>query len=110
MGEAEHDRQLGEGVPPNRQAPANRPASTDSFAFAFCGSKYVIGGASYDPALPANLSWSQIAADLSGPSSMAGIAIDATANRITAAIGTMTGNKPGDVRTSTGVTAASGSI
>jgi hypothetical protein len=71
---------------------------------------YVTAGASYDPALPANLSWGQIAADLVTPSSPVGQAIDATANRITAAICTMTGNKPGDVCTSTGVTSASGSI
>ncbi len=67
-------------------------------------------GASYDPGLLAGLSWGQIAADLAEPASPVGRAIDATANRITAAIRTMTGGKPGDVCTSTGITSASGSI
>jgi hypothetical protein len=83
---------------------------SNSFPFVDFGNKYVIGGASYDPALLANLSWGQVAADLANPSSTVGQAIDATANRITAAICTMTGNKPGDVCTSTGVISASGSI
>jgi len=82
----------------------------NSFPFVDFGNKYVIDGASYDPALLANLSWGQVAADLSNPSSTVGQAIDATANRITAAICTMTGSKPGDVCTSTAVTSASGSI
>jgi hypothetical protein len=83
---------------------------SNSFPFVDFGNKYVIGGASYDPALLANLSWGQVAADLANPSSTVGRAIDATANRITAAICKMTGNKPGDVCTSTGVISASGSI
>jgi len=92
-------------------APPYVPAGyNNSFPFVDFGNKYVIGGASYDPALLANLSWSQVAADLANPSSTVGRAIDATANRITAAICTMTGNKPGDVCTSTGVISASGSI
>ncbi|MGN6791598.1 MAG: DUF929 family protein [Streptosporangiaceae bacterium] len=82
----------------------------NSYPFVDFGNKYVIAGASYDPALLANLSWGQVAADLANPSSTVGKAIDATANRITAAICTMTGNEPGDVCTSTGVTSASGSI
>lgn len=81
-----------------------------SFPFVDFGSKYVITGASYDPGLLAGLSWGQVSADLADPTSPPGRAIDATANRITAAICAMTGNKPGDVCTSTGVTSASGSI
>ncbi|HEX2319810.1 MAG TPA: DUF929 family protein [Streptosporangiaceae bacterium] len=92
-------------------APPYVPSGYDnSFPFVDFGNKYVIGGASYDPALLANLSWGQVAADLANPSSTVGRAIDATANRITAAICKMTGNKPGDVCTSTGVISASGSI
>jgi hypothetical protein len=92
-------------------APPYVPAGYNgSFPFVDFGNKYVIDGASYDPGLLANLSWGQIAADLSDPTSTVGRAIDATANHITAAICTMTGEKPGDVCTSTGVTSASGSI
>jgi Domain of unknown function (DUF929) len=92
-------------------APPYVPAGYNgSFPFVDFGSKYVITGASYDPGLLAGLSWGQIAGDLADPTNPVGRAIDATANRITAAICAMTGNKPGDVCTSTGVTSASGSI
>ncbi len=92
-------------------APPYVPASYNgSFPFVDFGSKYVITGASYDPGILAGLSWGQVSADLADPTSPPGRAIDATANRITAAICAMTGNKPGDVCTSTGVTSASGSI
>jgi hypothetical protein len=122
MGEAERDRQfdaeLRAVVPANEQsareeidAPPYIPSGYNgSFPFVDFGNKYVIAGASYDPAVLANLSWGQVAADLSSPSSKAGQALDATANRITAAICKMTGNMPGDVCTSTGLTSASGSI
>jgi thiol-disulfide isomerase/thioredoxin len=92
-------------------APPYVPAGYNgSFPFVDFDNKYVIAGASYDPGLLAGLSWGQIAADLADPTSQVGRAIDATANRITAAICAMTGDKPGDVCTSTGVTSASGSI
>ncbi|HEX5189947.1 MAG TPA: DUF929 family protein [Streptosporangiaceae bacterium] len=92
-------------------APPYVPAGYNgSFPFVDFDNKYVIAGASYDPGLLAGLSWGQIAADLADPTSPVGRAIDATANRITAAICAMTGDKPGDVCTSTGVTSASGSI
>ncbi|HUZ55420.1 MAG TPA: DUF929 family protein, partial [Streptosporangiaceae bacterium] len=82
----------------------------DSFPFVDFGNRYVIDGASYDPMLLANLTWQQIGADLANPKSTVGQAIDATANRITAAICTITNHQPGSVCTSTGVTSASGSI
>ena len=82
----------------------------DSFPFVDFGNKYVIDGASYDPLLLAHLSWQQIGADLANPKSPVGQAIDAAANRITAAICKITSNQPGSVCTSTGVTSASGSI
>ena len=92
-------------------APPYVPAGYNgSFPFVDLGNKFVITGASYDPGLLAGLSWGQIAADLANPASPVGRAIDATANRITAAVCAMTGDKPGDVCTSTGVTSASGSI
>ncbi len=70
----------------------------------------MIDGASYDPAVLANLTWQQIAADLAKPSSTVAQAIDGAANHITAAICKMTNNQPGGVCTSTGVTSASRSI
>ena len=83
---------------------------SDSFPFVDFGNRYVIDGASYDPAVLANLTWQQIGADLADPSSGVGRAIDGTANRITAAICKITNDQPSAVCTSTGVTSASGSI
>lgn len=92
-------------------APPYVPAGyNDSFPFVDFGNRYVIVGASYDPALLANLTWQQIGADLAGPSGAVGTAIDAAANHITAAICKITDNQPGNVCHSTGVTSASGSI
>ena len=72
--------------------------------------KYARDGATYDPVVLAHLSWGQIAADLSDPSNTAGRAVRTNSDHITAAIRTMAGGQPCDVRTSTGVTSASGSI
>jgi Domain of unknown function (DUF929) len=85
-------------------------AYSGSFPFVDFGNRYVIDGASYDPAVLANLTWEQIAADLAKPSSTVARAIDGSANHITAAICKTTHNQPGAVCTSTGVTSASGSI
>jgi Domain of unknown function (DUF929) len=82
----------------------------DSFPFVDFGNKYVIVGASYNPGLLANLTWQQVAADLANPSSKVGVAIDAAANHITAAICAMTKDQPASVCGSTGVTSSSGSI
>lgn len=92
-------------------APPYVPSSySGSFPFVDFGNRYVIDGASYDPAVLAGLTWQQIAADLAKPSSTVAQAIDGTANHITAAICKMTNNQPGAVCTSTGVTSASRSI
>jgi uncharacterized protein DUF929 len=102
---------LGRSLMDKYDAPPYVPAGYNgSFPFVDFGNKYVITGASYDPGLLAGLSWGQIAADLAHPTSPVGRAIDATANRVTAAICALTGGKPGDVCTSTGVSSASGSI
>ncbi len=81
-----------------------------SFPFVDFGNRYVIDGASYDPALLAGLSWQQIGAALANPNSTVAKAIDGAANHITAAICKITNNQPGNVCTSAGVSAASGSI
>ncbi|MHB1433903.1 MAG: DUF929 family protein [Streptosporangiaceae bacterium] len=93
-------------------APPYVPSSQydGSFPFVDFGNQYVIDGASYNPQTLAKLSWQQIAADLSNPNSTVAKAIGGTANHITAAICKITGNQPGNVCTSPGVTAAAGSI
>lgn len=92
-------------APPYVQAGYN-----GSFPFVDFANRYVIVGASYDPALLANLTWSQIAADIASGSGPDGKAIDATANHITAALCKLTNNQPANVCTSNAVTSASGSI
>jgi hypothetical protein len=72
--------------------------------FADLGGRYVSSGASYTPQLLAGKSHAQIAAALKDPSSPVAKAVDGTANVYTAALCTLTGNKPGNVCTSTGVT------
>jgi hypothetical protein len=60
------------------------------------GNSYVQVGdlSGYDPSMLAKLTWSQIAADLSVPSSAVAKAIDGSANYLTAAICKLTGNQP----------------
>jgi hypothetical protein len=65
------------------------------------GNKYVSIGASYSPQVLSGLSWSTIAADLSNPNSPVAKAVDGTANYLTAAICSMTGNEPSSACTTT---------
>jgi hypothetical protein len=58
------------------------------------GNKYVSSGTPYDPGVLAGLSWATVASDLSNPNSPVALAVDGTANYITAAICEMTGNQP----------------
>lgn len=76
-----------------------------SIPFIDIGNKYVINGASYSPQLLQGLSRSQIAAQLNDPSSPVAQAIDGTANNITAAICTVTGNQPSGVCNTPAITA-----
>jgi hypothetical protein len=83
-------------------APPYVPAGDNgSIPFIDFGNKYAIIGASYSPQLLAGLSWSQIAGDLSDPGSPVAKAVDGTANYITAAICSMTGNQPASACTAT---------
>jgi Domain of unknown function (DUF929) len=82
----------------------------NSFPFVDFGNKYVIDGASYDPALLAGLTWQQIGAALANPASTVAKGIDGAANHITAVICKLTNNQPASVCRSAGVSAASGSI
>jgi hypothetical protein len=71
-------------------------SSSDAGAIPFVdfGNRYLILGASYDPGVLSGLSWNTIATDLHNPASPVAKAVDGTANYITAAICTMTGNQP----------------
>jgi hypothetical protein len=65
-----------------------------SIPFVDFGNKYLISGASYDPAVLQGKTWQQVAAALKDPTSPIAKAIDGTANYITAAICKLTNNQP----------------
>ena len=79
--------------------------SAGSIPFLDMGNKFVITGASYSPQVLQGLSRAQIAAQLNDPKSAVGQAIDGTANDITAAICTLTGNQPSNVCSSPTISA-----
>jgi hypothetical protein len=70
------------------------------------GNKYFLNGTQYDPAVLKGLTANQIAQQLSNPTSAVGKGVLGSANQLTAAICTVTDNKPAAVCTSSGVTAA----
>jgi hypothetical protein len=74
--------------------------------FVDIGGKYLITGASYDPAVLQGKSHAEIAAALGEPGSSVARAVDGTANLVTAALCVTTGQKPADVCTSQGVRTA----
>jgi hypothetical protein len=80
-------------------------ANGGGFPFIDVGGKYLFS-ASYDPGLLQGKTQAQIAAALSDPTSDIAKAVGGAANVITAAICTTTGNKPANVCSSSGVTAA----
>ena len=82
-------------------APYVASADAGSIPFIDYGGKYLTVGASYNPQVLSGLTWSQIAADLSTPSSPVAQAINGTANYMTAAICKMTGNQPASACTPT---------
>ena len=84
--------------------------ANNSIPFLDIGNRYLLPAPSYSPGDLANLTWAQIAADMRDPSSPVAKDIDGAANIITAAICKVTNGQPGDVCTSSGVTAATGSI
>jgi Domain of unknown function (DUF929) len=77
------------------------------YPFIDFANKYVLKLPNYDPGVLAKMSWAQVAAALHNPSSSVAQGADGSANLITAAICKMTGGKPGNVCTSSGVVAAS---
>jgi hypothetical protein len=80
-------------------------SSKGSIPFVDIGGKYLISGASYDPAVLKGKTHEQIAAAMLDPGSAIAKAVLGTANVITAAICQVTGNTPTNVCTSPGVQA-----
>jgi len=75
----------------------NRPPYTalaGGFPFLDVAGRFTLRATSYDPALLRGLTWDQIASDLSAGSSPVAQAIVGNANYLTAAICTVTDNKP----------------
>lgn len=92
-------------------APPYVPASAaGGLPFVDLGGRYVISGASYSPQVLAGRSWQQIATALSDPNSTDARAIDGSANALTAALCTLTGDQPAAVCSSPGVTTAKGAL
>jgi Domain of unknown function (DUF929) len=76
-------------------------AYSGAIPFIDFGNKYLIVGASYNPAVLQGLTWSQIASDLHNPASPVAKGVLGTANYITAAICGITGNQPASACTPT---------
>jgi len=77
-----------------------------SFPFVDINNSVLFSGASYDPQILANLSWTDISSGLSDPTNPVTQAILATGNYMSAAICHATKGQPGSVCTSSGVQAA----
>ncbi len=81
-----------------------------SIPFLDIGNKYVTTGASFSPQVLQGLSRAQIASQLGDASSPVAQAIDGTANNITAAICSVTGNNPSSVCDSPAIAAIAKSM
>ena len=102
-------------------APLDTPSAADqaldtqynpqgSIPFIDLGNKYMIAGASFDPAVLQGLSQDEISAKLADPLSPVAQAVDGTANVITAAVCALTGQQPAAVCGSAGVVAAAAKL
>lgn len=69
-------------------------ANNGAIPFIDYGNRYMSVGASYDPGVLKGLTWSQIASALHNPSSPVAKGVLGTANYMTAAICSLTGNQP----------------
>ena len=85
-------------------------AAAGSIPFVDYGNRYLTIGATYKQDVLVGKTREQIAGALADPSTPQAKAILGSANGITAALCTLTGNKPADVCTSKGVTAASAAL
>lgn len=79
---------------------------TINYPFLDFGNKYVLSGSQFQPSVLGSLTAEQIAAQIANPSTSIGKAVLGSANNSTAAICSLTGNKPANVCTSSGVAAA----
>jgi hypothetical protein len=77
-----------------------------SIPFVDFGGKYMIQGASYNPGVLKGMSHLQVAQAMHDPNSPVAKSVVGTANMITAVLCKQTGNQPGNVCSSSGVTAA----
>ncbi len=77
------------------------------YPFIDFGNKYILKDPTYDPGILAGMTWAQVAAALQNPSTKVAQNALGAANLMTAAICKMTGGKPGNVCTSSGVVTAS---
>jgi hypothetical protein len=92
-------------------APPYVPANAaGGLPFLDLGGSYIDSGAAYTPQTLAGLDWNQIATALRTPSNPVAQAVDGSANALTAALCTLTGNQPATVCTSEAVTTAKGSL
>lgn len=83
--------------------------SNDSIPFLDIANRYLLPQTQYSPEDLSGLTWAQIAADMQDPSSNVAKDIDGAANKLTAAMCTLTHGQPGGVCTSAGVMAAQAS-
>ena len=85
-------------------------APTGAIPFIALGGKYVLVGSSYDPGILKGMTAAQIAAALKDPNSTVSKGVLGGANAITAAICRLTDQKPSDVCSAAGVTAAAAKL
>jgi thiol-disulfide isomerase/thioredoxin len=85
-------------------------AAAGAIPFVDFGNRYLISGASYGPQILAGLSSGQIASALSDPTNPVAMAVDGTANAITAVLCKLTNGQPASVCTSKAVTAFQGKL
>jgi hypothetical protein len=85
-------------------------AAAGAIPFVDFGNRYLISGASYGPQILAGMSSEQIASALSDPTNPVAVAVDGTANAITAVLCKLTNGRPGSVCTSKAVTAFQGKL
>jgi len=85
-------------------------ADKGSFPFVDFGNQYLVLGAQYTPSTLSGLTWTQVAADVSNPSSAVAKDIDGAANSITAAICKITHNADTAVCSSAAAQAGAGNL
>jgi hypothetical protein len=80
------------------------------YPFVDIGNQYLVISSQYLPSSLANLTWTQVAADIRNPSSAVAQGVDGTANSLTAAICKITKNAPAAVCNSAAARAGAGAL